>query len=106
MRDTPLTRLMQCGQSIWLDGIGRPMLLSGELVSLVQEDGVSGVTSDPAVFEGGIAEGSEYDGAISALAREGLGAGEIYEALATDDARLTASSCAPCTTGSAGGTGS
>ena len=39
MRDTPLTRLMQCGQSIWLDGIARPMLLCGELVSLVQEDG-------------------------------------------------------------------
>ena len=100
MRDTPLTRLMQCGQSIWLDGIARPMLLCGELVSLVQEDVVSGV------FERGIAEGSEYDGAISALAREGLGAGEIYQTLATDDARLTASSCTPCTTGSAGGTGS
>ena len=48
----------------------------------------------------------EYDGAISALAGEGLGAVEIYETLATDDARLTASSCTPCTTGSAGGTGS
>jgi len=90
MRDTPLTRLVQSGQSIWLDGISRPMLVSGELISLIQEDGVSGVTSNPALFERAVAGGGEYDGAITALARQGVSAVGIYEALVTDDVRLVA----------------
>lgn len=90
MRDTPLTRLVQCGQSIWLDGITRPTLLSGELISLVQEDGVSGVSLNAAALEGAVAGGRDYDGAIADLARQGLGAAEICETLATQDARLVA----------------
>ncbi|WP_224981569.1 hypothetical protein [Geomonas agri] len=38
MRQTPVSGLLQCGQSVWLDGISRRTLLSGELVALIQED--------------------------------------------------------------------
>lgn len=89
MRETPLTRLVQCGQSIWLDYVSRPMFLSGGLISLIQEDGVSGVATNPAVFERAVA-GGEYDQAIAALAQQGLTPGEIHESLVSDDARVIA----------------
>jgi len=90
MRDNPLTRLVQCGQSIWLDFLNRGMLVSGELVSLIQEDGISGVTSDPAIFEKAIAGSGDYDDAIAGLARQGMCAVEIYETLVIEDIRMTA----------------
>ncbi|WP_236018957.1 hypothetical protein [Geomonas propionica] len=43
MKDTPVSRLSRYGQSVWLDGVSRRTLLSGELAALIQEDGVSGV---------------------------------------------------------------
>lgn len=89
MRETPLTNLVQCGQSVWLDGISRPLLLSGALISLVQ-DGVSGVTSNPAHLERSIAAGRDYDAAIALLARQGQDAQGIYETLLTEDVRLAA----------------
>ncbi|TGU70769.1 transaldolase [Geomonas terrae] len=90
MRDTPITRLRGCGQSVWLDGIGRSMLLSGELAALVQEDGVSGLASSAASLERLVAAGSDYDASIAFLSRRGLGATHICAALLTEDARLAA----------------
>jgi transaldolase len=90
MRENPLLRLEQLGQSVWIDFLSRAMLVSGELVSLIQEDGVTGVTSNPAIFQKAIAESSDYDAAIVELARQGLSAGEIYESLVVDDIRMTA----------------
>jgi len=90
MRDNPLQRAVGFGQSVWLDFLSRALLVSGELVSLIQEDGVSGVTSNPAGLEQAIAGGAGYDDAIAELARRGLGAAEIYQALVLDDIRMTA----------------
>jgi transaldolase len=90
MKDNPLLRLEGLGQSIWLDFLSRGMLVSGELVALIQEDGVSGVTSNPAIFEKAIAGSSDYDDAIKSLARGGLTAAEIYEELVVEDIRMTA----------------
>lgn len=90
MRDTPITRLLQCGQSVWLDGISRRMLLSGELVSLIQDDGVSGVGSATAVLEQCVAAGQDYDDAIASLGGRGLNAVQIYEALLVEDVRTAA----------------
>lgn len=89
MRDTPLTRLVQSGQSVWLDSVSRGMLVSGELISLIQEDGVSGVISSPGGYDREIGAGG-YDDAIAKLARQGASAARIYETLVTEDARLTA----------------
>ena len=90
MRDTPITRLLQCGQSVWLDSISRRMLVSGELVSLIQEDGVSGVGATTALLERCVAEGSGYDDSIAFLARGGLSALQICERLLVEDARTAA----------------
>ena len=90
MKENPLLRLEALGQSIWLDFLSRGMLVSGELVSLIQEDGVSGVTSNPAIFEKAIGQSSDYDAAITGLARKGLTVPEIYEELVVEDIRMTA----------------
>jgi len=90
MRDNPLLRVQESGQSIWLDFLSRAMLVSGELVSLVQEDGVSGVTSNPATFDRAIAASADYDGAIAQLSRRGMSAPQIYETLVVEDIRMAA----------------
>jgi transaldolase len=90
MNDNPLLKLESFGQSVWLDFISRGMLDSGELLQLINEDGVSGVTSNPAIFEKAIAESNDYDDAIRSLAREGKSAATIYEELVVEDIRRTA----------------
>jgi len=81
--------LAQLGQSIWYDNIRRALLDSGELQSLV-EAGVSGVTSNPSIFEKAIAGSADYDQAIIVLAKEGKSAQEIFEALALQDIQRAA----------------
>lgn len=81
----PLRQLGQFGQSIWLDYIQRGLLADGGLASLIADDGVSGVTSNPAIFERAIGMHDEYDQAIARLAAEGRDAGEICEALTVED---------------------
>lgn len=105
MRDTPITRLRGCGQSVWLDGIGRGMLLSGELVALVQQDGVSGFASSVASLERLVAAGSDYDDSIALLSRRGDGAPQICAALLAEDARLAAELLRPVYELSQGGEG-
>ena len=90
MKENPLLRLEALGQSIWLDFLSRGVLVSGELVSLIQEDGVTGVTSNPAIFEKAIAQSSDYDDAVRNLARKGLSAPDIYQELVVEDIRMTA----------------
>lgn len=90
MKKKPLLQLEDYGQSVWLDFIRRGMLDSGELLRLIEEDGVSGVTSNPVIFEKAIAETGDYDDAIRGLARAGKSAVEIYEELAVEDIQRTA----------------
>lgn len=86
----PLQALAERGQSIWLDYIRRDLLQSGELARMVAGDSVSGVTSNPAIFEKAIASGAEYEDAIRAAARAGMTAQATYEAIAIDDIRAAA----------------
>ena len=67
MKENPLLKLEALGQSIWLDFLSRGMLVSGELLSLIQKDGVSGVTSNPAIFEKAIADSNDYDASVRAF---------------------------------------
>lgn len=90
MKNNPLLKLESFDQSIWLDFISRGMLDSGELLRLINEDGVSGVTSNPSIFEKAIAESNDYDDSIRSLAREGKTAAEIYEKLVVEDIQRTA----------------
>jgi transaldolase len=90
MKKNPLLKLESFGQSIWLDFISRGLLDSGELLRLINEDGVTGVTSNPSIFEKAIAESSDYDDTIRSLAHEGKSTAEIYEELVVEDIRRTA----------------
>ncbi|NDJ62155.1 MAG: transaldolase, partial [Chloroflexi bacterium] len=86
---TKLHELTALGQSIWIDYIRRAFITSGEMKTLV-EQGVRGVTSNPTIFEKAIAGSSDYDSELKSLVDAGKSAGEIYEALATEDIKLAA----------------
>lgn len=90
LHDNRLRSLEALGQSLWLDYIDRALLVNGELERLIRDDGISGVTSNPAIFEKAITQHAEYDAAITLLARCGLVAQEIYETLAIEDVRQAA----------------
>ena len=90
MKTNPLLRLQEMGQSIWLDYIRRKMLISGELKKLIKEDGLRGVTSNPAIFEKAIVESDDYLGTIRSLAADGKTAAEIYQIIAIEDIRNAA----------------
>lgn len=85
-----LKELAEYGQSPWLDYIRRDLFTTGELKRLIDEDGLKGMTSNPAIFEKAI--GSEhYKDSIAELALEkGLSAVEIYEKIAIEDIRTAA----------------
>jgi transaldolase len=85
MATHPLLELNKLGQSVWLDNLSRPLVRSGELARLVKEDGITGVTSNPAIFRKAMTEGDAYDEAIARLAQEGRSTMEIYENLAITD---------------------
>ena len=74
------------GQSVWLDYIRRQMLDNGELGRMVADDGVAGVTSNPAIFEKAIAGSADYTDALARLVAAGVaGPKALYEALAIAD---------------------
>src|SRR5687768_2161240 len=83
---TPLLEILGQGQSLWYDHIRRGLMTSGELGRLIDDDGLRGVTSNPAIFEKAIASSGDYDAALSALGRlANLDAKSIYEHLAVQD---------------------
>lgn len=90
MNENPLQRLEKYGQSIWTDFISRRMIERGGLQQFIQNDGVSGVTSNPSIFEKAIAESNDYDVAIRELAEKGKSAEEIYEIVTVEDIQHTA----------------
>ena len=87
----PLKELQRYGQSVWLDYIRRSLLTSGELRRLLADDGLMGVTSNPAIFEKAIAGSTDYSDDLARLqARRDLDAKAVYEALAVRDIQDTA----------------
>ncbi|MBK1733725.1 transaldolase [Halorhodospira abdelmalekii] len=95
MTDNPLIGLAELGQSVWYDNIHRDLLPDG-LRALVGSDRLSGVTSNPSIFQQAISGGSSYDTALA----EWIAAGErepetLYEHLAIADIRSAADVLAP-----------
>src|SRR5262245_22107025 len=83
---SPVAALHQHGQSVWLDYIRRSLITQGELKRLVEEDGLTGVTSNPAIFEKAIEGSNDYAAAIDELSKDPhLGPKDVYEALAVRD---------------------
>jgi transaldolase len=83
----PLVELHKLGQSIWLDDIGRRMLADGSLARLIREDGVAGVTSNPAILAHSITTDPQYAQAIKEWLPKVSGSLALYEALAIEDLR-------------------
>jgi transaldolase len=73
------------GQSLWLDNITREMLTSGTLARYISDLSVTGLTSNPTIFEHAIAHGSHYDEAIGDLARQDRSGEDLFFALALQD---------------------
>ena len=90
MKQNPLVELEALGQSIWIDFISRGTTASGELQRLIEEDGVSGVTSNPSIFEKAIAESDDYEETIRSLTLEGKAAEEVYRLLTVEDIQMVA----------------
>jgi transaldolase len=85
-KTNPLKDLLSFGQSVWLDYIRRDLLTGGELKRLIEEDGLRGMTSNPAIFEKAITGSTLYDDLLNSLrSRTDLDAKGRYEILAIRD---------------------
>jgi len=85
-----LKQLTIHGQSIWLDYTKRSFVESGELRKLIDQDGLTGVTSNPTIFDEAISHGDEYDEAIRHAAERGLSADETFEEIMIVDIQAVA----------------
>lgn len=90
MRTTQQIR--RYGQSIWLDFISRGLIRSGELKQMVEHGDVTGVTSNPSIFEKAIDSGHDYDQSLSRFiaAKPQITAYELYERMSVEDVRMAA----------------
>jgi len=89
-KSNALRQLEACGQSVWTDVISRQMIRSGTLQRYIDEDGISGVTANPSIFEHAIVSTHDYDDTIRTLGSQGHTPLEIYEALALEDVAAAA----------------
>ena len=87
--DSSIQRLNDLGQSIWYDNISRGVLRSGDLERLI-DLGVSGLTSNPTIFEKAVTGSDDYDEGVLELARAGKNVDQIYEELVVEDIRAAA----------------
>src|ERR1700716_1319504 len=82
----PVKALENHGQSVWLDFLARGFVANGDLQTLIDSDGVKGVTSNPSIFEKAIGSSDEYDGAIGKALKSGdRPVAELFEQLAVED---------------------
>ena len=80
-----LIKLLQYGQSYWLDNLTRGKIITGELKKRVDDQGLRGITSNPSIFNKAITSGSDYDDQIAKLVKEGKNPSQIYDALTIKD---------------------
>jgi transaldolase/glucose-6-phosphate isomerase len=93
--ENPLRALEVFGQSVWFDYIRRSLITSGELRRLIDEDGLRGVTSNPAIFEKAIAGSTDYRDVLTAPEARTLDAKTLYERLAVRDIQDAADTLRP-----------
>lgn len=86
----PLQQLHNLGQSVWLDDLCRTYLEDGTLANLIRNDGLCGITSNPAILERAIGQSNVYDEAIKQYAEAGDNTNIIYERLVIEDIQRAA----------------
>src|SRR5450759_5834125 len=87
--------LYDLGQSLWLDNITRDLLTSGTLKRYIDQLSVTGLTSNPSIFDQAIAHSNAYDGEIGRLAGRGMTGEALFFELAIEDLRQAADLFAP-----------
>ena len=80
-----LLKLIEFGQSYWLDNLSREMIANGELKKRVSQQGLRGMTSNPTIFNKAISSGDRYDAQFKKLLKKDLLTEEIYEGLVIKD---------------------
>ncbi|MEO7046379.1 MAG: transaldolase family protein, partial [Ferruginibacter sp.] len=83
------------GQSIWLDFFNREIINNGKLQRLIDEDGLSGITSNPSIFEKAVTASSDYDDDIRKMSDKQKSSEEIFFGFATSDIRRAADMLKP-----------
>jgi transaldolase / glucose-6-phosphate isomerase len=86
MNKNPLIGLKEIGQSVWLDNLSRKLIHSGELKRLIDEDGLSGITSNPTIFQKAISGSTDYDSSLRRMIGKGVkDEKELFLGLAMED---------------------
>src|SRR6267378_2712771 len=92
----PLKHLHDYGQAVWLDFLARRFIAEDGLKKLIEQDGLTGVTSNPSIFEKAIAESSDYDSSLKTAESQGdRDVMSLYERLAIDDIQHAADELRP-----------
>jgi len=86
MNNNPLIGLRKLGQSVWLDNLSRKLINSGELKRFIDEDGLSGVTSNPTIFQKAISGSTDYETSLQRMFNKGIkDEKELFLGLAIED---------------------
>src|SRR5580693_1822800 len=101
----PLLELRRLWVSAWLDDISRTMIEDGSLAKLIHDDGVAGLTSNPAIFSNSMMKDPKYAQPIAQLLTKVPSAMALYEELALDDLRRAAGLLRPLYDSTGGGDG-
>jgi transaldolase len=95
-------QLHELGQSLWIDNISRETLRDGSLAKLIAEYCVTGLTSNPTIFEKAMGQGDAYDDAIAQMAHDGRSVEDLFFSLAVEDLQKAADLFAPAHAASGG----
>src|SRR5260221_8321371 len=90
MTNNPLLELKTLEQRVWYDNIDRGQLVSGQFKRLLDENGISGVTANPTIFQKSISHGQTYDEHMTQLINWGKSTSDIYEPLIIQDIQTLA----------------
>src|SRR6059036_2600339 len=93
-KPNPVKELHQIGQSLWLDNIRRQLITSGELARL-RDEGLTGVTSNPTIFEKAVSGSTDYDEAMVQLVRDRKRPAEMLWELMVEDIQAAADTFRP-----------
>src|SRR5438094_7546008 len=93
-KPNPIQELKQIGQSLWLDNIRRQLISSGELARL-RDEGLTGVTSNPTIFEKAVSGSTDYDEAMVQLVRERKKPADMLWELMVEDIQAAADTFRP-----------
>ena len=88
----PLRQLAELGQSVWLDYIRRDLMTTGKLQQMIEEDGITGLTSNPTIFAKALAEESDYDAVIRNILRNApdIDTRGLFERIEVEDLQMAA----------------